>query len=93
MAPQTGGAEERAKSRRVGALRGLIPFLAPYRMLIALAGFALVATAAVSLVLPLAVRRVVDGFMDGAELLDAYFAAALGVAALLALGTGARFYL
>ncbi|MFN3644297.1 MAG: ABC transporter transmembrane domain-containing protein, partial [Gemmobacter sp.] len=40
-----------------------------------------------------AVRRVVDGFMDGAELLDAYFAAALGVAALLALGTGARFYL
>ncbi len=85
--------EERAKSRRVGALRGLVPFLAPYRLTIVAAGVALVATAAVSLVLPIAVRRVVDGFMDGAELLDAYFAAALGIAALFAVGSGVRFYL
>jgi ATP-binding cassette subfamily B protein len=93
MATPDSPTQERAKSRRVSALRGLLPFLAPYRRLIALAGVALVLTAAVSLTLPLAVRRVVDGFMDGAELLDAYFAAALGIAALFALGSGIRFYL
>jgi ATP-binding cassette subfamily B protein len=86
-------AQERAKSRQVGALRGLLPFLAPYHGLIAAAAVALVMTAAVSLVLPLAVRRVIDGFGEGAELLDQYFAAALGVAALLAIGTAGRYYL
>jgi ATP-binding cassette subfamily B protein len=33
---------ERAKSRRVGALAGLRPFLAPYRVMILVAGVALV---------------------------------------------------
>jgi ATP-binding cassette subfamily B protein len=85
--------ESRPKSRRVGALAALAPFLAPYRALIAAAGVALVLTAGVSLILPIAVRRVVDGFGEGVELLDSYFAAALGIAALLALGTGLRFWL
>ena len=53
---------ERAKSRRVSALVGLRPFLAPYRLMILAAGVALVVTASVSLILPIAVRRVVDGF-------------------------------
>jgi hypothetical protein len=40
------------------------------------------------------VRRVVDGFETGEmELLNQYFAAALGIAGLLALGTGLRYYL
>ncbi|MFN3938255.1 MAG: ABC transporter transmembrane domain-containing protein [Gemmobacter sp.] len=85
--------EERPTSRRIGALRGLVPFLRPYRRLVAAAGLALVLTALVALALPLAVRRVVDGFGEGVEFLNQYFAAALGVAALLALGTGLRFYL
>ncbi|WP_200833895.1 ABC transporter transmembrane domain-containing protein [Tabrizicola flagellatus] len=86
--------EDRPKSKRVGALRGLVPFLWPYRGLAALALLALVLTASVSLVLPLAVRRVIDGFNDAnAALLDQYFAAALGIAALLAVGTGFRYYL
>ena len=86
--------EDRPASRKVGALRGLMPFLRPYRRGIALAGAALVLTAAVSLILPLAVRRVIDGF-GAAEtsLLDQYFAAALVIAAILALGTGLRYYL
>ncbi|MGB8622028.1 MAG: ABC transporter transmembrane domain-containing protein, partial [Paracoccaceae bacterium] len=87
-------AEEREKSKHVGALKGLGPFIAPYRVLVVLAGLALVLTASVSLILPLAVRRVVDGFgSENAQLLDSYFAAALGIAALLALGTGLRYYL
>ena len=86
--------KDRAASKQVGALRGLLPFLSPYRKISAMALGALVLTAAVSLVLPLAVRRVIDGFnADSTVLLDQYFAAALGIAALLALGTGLRYYL
>jgi ATP-binding cassette subfamily B protein len=68
--------------------------MAPYKGLIGLAVAALVTTAVVSLILPLAVRRVVDGFeSSAAELLDQYFLAALAIAGLLALGTGVRYYL
>ncbi len=86
--------EERAKSKELGALRGLWPFMAPYRGMMAAAFAALVATAVVSLILPLAVRRVVDNF-ETAEvgLLDQYFGAAVGIAALLAVGTALRYYL
>ncbi|MCG7574069.1 MAG: ABC transporter transmembrane domain-containing protein [Thalassovita mediterranea] len=86
--------EDREKSKHVGALRELWPFLRPYRMLAALAGLALVLTASVSLMLPLAVRRVVDNFnvQDGA-LLDRYFGAAMAIAGLLAVGTGLRYML
>ena len=94
MARGTDQLEERAASKKVGALRGLVPFLRPYRRLVILAALALVLTASVSLMLPIAVRRVVDGFnADNATLLDQYFTAALGIAALLALGTGLRYYL
>ncbi|MGR3464087.1 ABC transporter transmembrane domain-containing protein [Limimaricola sp.] len=86
--------EERAGSRDIGALRALWPFLAPYKGIMALAIAALVLTACVSLVLPLAVRQVVDNFeVDAGALLDRYFVAALAIAALLALGTAARYYL
>jgi ATP-binding cassette, subfamily B, bacterial len=85
--------EERAKSKRVGSLRGLLPFLRPYRGLLVLALLALVLTAGVSLILPLAVRRVVDNFNAGTtQILDQYFGAAIGIAALLAVGTGLRYY-
>ncbi|PPB80134.1 ATP-binding cassette subfamily B protein [Albidovulum inexpectatum] len=93
MARQTQTVEDRAASKRIGALAGLWPFIAPYRGLVALSLLALVLTASISLILPIAVRRVVDGFSAGAELLDSYFAGALAIAALLALGTGARYYL
>jgi ATP-binding cassette subfamily B protein len=85
---------EREKSRNLKALSALWPFVLPYRRLMAAAIAALVLTACVSLILPLAVRRVVDGFeTSAAALLDSYFLAALGVAGLLALGTGLRYYL
>jgi ATP-binding cassette subfamily B protein len=66
----------------------------PYKGLMVAATLALVLTAAVSLVLPLAVRRVVDNFQDGeTALLDQYFLAAIGIAGLLAIGTGLRYAL
>jgi ATP-binding cassette subfamily B protein len=86
--------EARPASRKVGALAGLAPFLRPYRLLVLGALGALTLTAVVSLVLPLAVRRVVDGFAEAdAALLDEYFVAFLIIAALLALGTGLRYWL
>jgi ATP-binding cassette, subfamily B, bacterial len=86
--------ESRGKSREIRALVGLWPFLARYRGMMAGALAALVATAVVALTLPLAVRRVVDGFEAGElELLNQYFLAFLAIAALLALGTGIRYYL
>ncbi len=85
--------EARAKSKKIGALRGLQPFLRPYRGMVALAGGALVVTASVSLILPLAVRQVIDGFNAAdVTLLDRYFGLALLIAAVLALGTGVRYY-
>jgi len=85
--------EEREKSKTVGPLRGLSPFLRPYRLLMILAGLALITTSGLSLILPLAVRRVVDGFSaDQAAEMDQYFGAAIGIVTLLAIGTGCRYY-
>ena len=86
-------AADRPGSKRIGALAALMPFIKPYGLLAAAALLALTVTAAISLILPIAVRRVVDGFNEGAALLDQYFLAALAIAVLLALGTGLRYYL
>ena len=89
---QTG--DDRESSRRIGALGELWPYILPYRGMLAAALLALVVTASVSLMLPLAVRRGGDNFGSNASgLLDQYFAAAIGFAALLALGTGLRYML
>ncbi|MEZ5721872.1 MAG: ABC transporter transmembrane domain-containing protein [Paracoccaceae bacterium] len=86
--------EDREKSKRVGALRELWPFMRPYGGMLAAALVALVFTAGISLILPIAVRRVVDGFETSAiTLLDQYFVAALAIAVGLAVGTGVRYYL
>ncbi len=93
-APAPTQSEERAKSRQLGALRALVPFLRPYRLLMAAAICALVLTAMISLTLPLAVRRVIDNFGNGTNaLLDQYFLAALAITVMLALGTGMRYAL
>jgi len=86
--------EDREKSRKIKPLSGLLPFVMPYRGQVGLTLLALILTAGLSLTLPLAVRRVIDGFgADDVSLLDQYFGAALAIAALLALGTGLRYYL
>jgi ATP-binding cassette, subfamily B, bacterial len=85
---------ERPKAATIRPLRRLAPFLAPYRLRAAAALAALVVTAVLALALPLAVRRVVDGFfVEDVVLMDLYFGGAIGIVALLALGTAARYYL
>lgn len=81
-------------SKKLSALSGLIPFLLPYKLWMVVAFFALILTAALSLILPLAVRQVIDNFaLAQAEQLDYFFAAALGIAALLAICTALRYLL
>ncbi|WP_171231177.1 ABC transporter transmembrane domain-containing protein [Ruegeria sp. HKCCA4812] len=89
-----GASEERARSKKIGVLASLWPFMKPYKFLMIGATLALILTASMTLTLPLAVRRVVDNFriQDG-ELLDWYFLAALVIAAVLAVGTGIRYAL
>ncbi len=84
---------EREKSKNISGLRALMPFIYPYRLLAFMAVCALVITASLSLILPLAVRRVIDGFSaEEASHMDQYFGAAIGIVGLLAIGTGLRYY-
>jgi ATP-binding cassette subfamily B protein len=86
--------DERAKSARIGPLKELMPFLRPYRMSMLGVAAALIAASAFTLALPLAFRRVIDGFSaENAALIDKYFIALIGVAVALALATAMRFYL
>ncbi|UAB87709.1 ATP-binding cassette domain-containing protein [Ruegeria sp. SCSIO 43209] len=89
-----GAYDERARSKKIGVLRSLWPFMKPYRLLMIGATLALILTASMTLTLPLAVRRVVDNFrIEDGDLLEWYFLAALGIAGILAVGTGIRYAL
>ena len=93
--PVASGAKvEREKSKQIGVLGALWPYMRPYYLLMIAAICALVLTAMISLTLPLAVRRVIDNFnYADSAILDQYFLAAIGIAALLAVGTGLRYAL
>jgi len=86
-----------AKPRSVplGALKPLLPYALVYRSRIAAALIALVIASAATLVVPLAVRRMIDfGFSDSnAGVIKVYFLAMIGVVAVLAAASGARYYL
>ncbi|MEO1919268.1 MAG: ABC transporter transmembrane domain-containing protein, partial [Paracoccaceae bacterium] len=83
----------REKSTTISPLRGLFPFLAPYKGLMIAAAIALVFTASVSLALPRVVREVVDGFtLAELKRMDGYFIGIIIVMGAMAVGTGLRFY-
>ena len=85
---------EREKGRNVSSLILLATFFKPYYFNLISACVVLIVTAGISLTFPIAIRRVVDGFFSNTtSLMDYYFAAAFGLASLLALGTALRFYL
>ena len=83
------------RRRTLGPLRTLLPYLARYRLHVAGALVALVAAASATLVLPLAVRRMIDhGFSEtNAALIDQYFVLLLAVAGALAAASSTRYYL
>jgi ATP-binding cassette subfamily B protein len=79
----------------LGALKPLAPYAFVHRTRILLALIALAIASGATLVVPVAVRRMIDyGFSDAnAGLIRAYFLAMIGVVAVLALASGARYYL
>jgi len=86
--------KERAKSKTIGPLRQLLPFLKPYKRMMWGALAALVLTAGLSLMFPLVVRGVIDGFsQDSLANIDHVFVYAILIAGALAIGTALRFYL
>ncbi|MFA7664768.1 MAG: ABC transporter transmembrane domain-containing protein [Burkholderiaceae bacterium] len=91
--PATGRRPERGTLAVLGALR---PFLAPYRLRLALAVAALLVAAAATLAMPLAFRFLIDlGFAGQAASgagVNRAFVALFAVAVVLALGTALRFY-
>lgn len=88
--PQT---NDRESSRKVGSLRALIPFFKPYQVWVLVAMLALLMSAAVSLALPVAARRVIDNFnTNDLSELNLYFMAAIGIAVVFAASTGLRYY-
>ncbi len=82
------------RSRSLKNLWQLRPFVTRYKAIMILAGVSLVVAAAATLVLPVAVRRVIDfGFSkDNAGLVNSYFGMLLLIAAILAGASALRFY-
>jgi len=97
-----------ARKSSLATLRGLLPFLRPYRRQFVLAGIALLFAAGATLAIPAAFKQMIDlGFgaasgpagaagaiaTRGIEHVDSTFLALFGVAAVLAVATAARFYM
>src|SRR4051794_843993 len=76
-------------------LLALAPYVARYRGRAALAFIALTVAAATTLIVPVAVRRMIDfGFSpEGIAMINNYFSVMIAVVAVLAIASGARFYL
>jgi len=88
-------AEARPGSKRLKPLAALAPILRPYRAVIFAACGALLVSAGATLVLPQAVRGVIDhGFStENAGRIQDYFLVLLAVAFVLGLASAVRFYL
>ncbi len=87
--PQRGG------KRDIRPLAALLPYLAKYRGRVLLAFLALLGASATTLLLPVAIRRMIDfGFgADDPSLVDNYFSVLIAVAAALATFSALRYYL
>ena len=86
---------ERQQSRRLKPLLSLLPYVARYRWQAIAALMALVIAAVTTLLVPIAVRRMIDfGFSrESANLIDSYFAVMIVIVAVLAVASASRFYI
>lgn len=90
-----------SKKSSIATLRGLLPFLRPYRQQFILAAIALVIAAGATLTIPYAFRQMIDlgfskigdGGTQGIEHVNLTFLALFGVAVILGIATAARFYM
>ena len=95
--PAADAGEGAGQTRRSASLRPLLalkPYIAKHPLVLALAGVSLIVSAIAMLVIPLAVRRVIDlglGSQDGL-FIDRYFAMLIAVGLVLAIASASRFY-
>ncbi len=87
-----------AEKSSLATLRGLIPFLLPYKRQFLLAGIALLIAASATLAIPYAFRQMIDLGFGGTgdrsiKHVDLTFLALFGVAVILGIATAARFYM
>ncbi len=84
----------RPSSRDLKPLASLLPLVFRYRAQLALALLSLVVATAATLVVPVAVRRIIDHGFSNAHpgFIDQYFAVMLLVVAVLAVASASRFY-
>lgn len=95
MIPQTSREMQKGS---IATLRGLVPFLLPYKFQFLLAAIALIVAAGATLAIPYAFRQMIDlGFgaagTQSTSHINTYFLALFGVACILAIATAARFYM
>jgi ATP-binding cassette subfamily B protein len=84
-----------ARSARLRPLLALAPYVARYRGRVTLAFISLTIAAITTLIVPVAVRRMIDfGFTpEGIARINSYFSVMIIVVAVLALASASRFYL
>jgi len=89
-----GGVDRASRGRSLAMLWALRPFLTRYKFTLLAAALSLIAAAATTLALPIAVRRVIDfGFTgENTALVNSYFAMLMLLAAVLAAASALRFY-
>jgi ATP-binding cassette subfamily B protein len=94
-APAVATAAPPASGRKLQPLRLLVPYALRYRGRAALALIALLTASVATLMVPIAVRRMIDfGFTnERMGLIDQYFGVMIAVVAVLAVASAARYYL
>ncbi len=85
---------EAAKRRSLKPLAALAPYLLRYKTTLVLAFVALLFSALAMLAVPMAVRRMIDFGFSGSDgrFIDRYFMMLIGIGAVLAVASSARFY-
>jgi ATP-binding cassette subfamily B protein len=88
-------APDERRKLNLGPLARLVPYIVRYRGRAVAALAALIVASLTTLIVPVAVRRMIDfGFSDkAAQLIDSYFAVMILVVAVLAVSSALRFYL
>jgi ATP-binding cassette subfamily B protein len=86
---------DRPRAKSLNPLRSLLPFLAPYRAMMAAALGALLVASVAMLALPLALRQLIDHVMAAkdAAILNRYLIGFLGASVIFGVSAALRFYL
>src|SRR5271155_1407884 len=88
-------AADRPRAKSLNPLRALLPFLRPYRGMMALAIFALLVASASLLLVPLAGRQLIDHILAGKDpaIVNLYFIGFFGATIVLGVFAALRFYM